>query len=394
MALPPPSKLGRYRVLSPNCGLRVSPLQLGAMSIGQASAATLGSMDKKTSFELLDTYYDLGGNYIDTANGYQEEESEEWVGEWMAKKGVRDDMIIATKYTANYKSGGKASKHPISINRSGNSYKSMYVSLEASLKKLQTTYVDILSLIQADVHWWDWTTPVAEMMQGLNNLVKMGKVLYLGVSDTPAWVISKANQYARDHGLAPFVIYQGRWSAAVRDLERDLLPMCREEGMAIAPWGAIGQGRFQRKADQGKSKDGRSAQKLSEDEIKVSAALEKVADELKVESITAVATAYVMSKYPYVYPILGGRKVEHLKANVTALDIHLTPEQVRAIDRTLPFDYGQPQSQFGLDPHMTGYQQHFSLETAGIVDYVPNPLGLDMTNVRESDKAADAKWKA
>jgi aryl-alcohol dehydrogenase-like predicted oxidoreductase len=135
-------------------------------------------------------------------------------------------------------------------------------------------------------------------------------------------VISKANQYARDHGLAPFVsdyllrralracpgqvvqavpnplqvIYQGRWSAAVRDLERDLLPMCREEGMAIAPWGAIGQGRFQRKADQGKSKDGRSAQKLSEDEIKVSAALEKVADELKVESITAVATAYVMSK--------------------------------------------------------------------------------------------------
>lgn len=87
MALPPPSKLGRYRVLSPNCGLRVSPLQLGAMSIGQASAATLGSMDKKTSFELLDTYYDLGGNYIDTANGYQEEESEEWVGEWMAKKG-------------------------------------------------------------------------------------------------------------------------------------------------------------------------------------------------------------------------------------------------------------------------------------------------------------------
>jgi aryl-alcohol dehydrogenase-like predicted oxidoreductase len=87
MALPPPSKLGRYRVLSPNCGLRVSPLQLGAMSIGQASAATLGSMDKKTSFELLDTYYDLGGNYIDTANGYQEEESEEWVGEWMANKG-------------------------------------------------------------------------------------------------------------------------------------------------------------------------------------------------------------------------------------------------------------------------------------------------------------------
>ena len=117
MALPPPSRLGRYRVLSPNCGLRISPIQLGAMSIGQASASSLGPITKEASFELLDAYYDLGGNYIDTANGYQMEESEQWIGEWLEKKGIRDDMVIATKYTSNYKRG-KQEDHPISINRS------------------------------------------------------------------------------------------------------------------------------------------------------------------------------------------------------------------------------------------------------------------------------------
>ena len=118
-------------------------------------------------------------------------------------------------------------------------------------------------------------------MQGLNNLIKMGKVLYLGISDTPAWVISKANQYARDHGLSPFVsqtrgsnsdhqvVYQGRWSAAARDIERDILPMCISEGLGIAPWGALGQGRFQRKAHQGVSKDGRSSRKLTDKELQV-----------------------------------------------------------------------------------------------------------------------------
>ncbi|KAK1921493.1 NADP-dependent oxidoreductase domain-containing protein [Papiliotrema laurentii] len=383
MSLPPPSRLGRYRLLAPQCGLRVSPLQLGAMSIGQGQSEQLGQMTKDASFKLLDAYYDAGGNYIDTANGYQGEDSETWVGEWMQKRGNRDDLVIATKYTANYKSG-KTDKHPIAINRSGNSYKSMFVSVEASLKKLQTSYIDVLYL-----HWWDWTTPIEEVMQGLNTLVRQGKVLYLGISDTPAWVISKANQYARDHGLAPFVLYQGRWSIKDRDLERDLLPMCISEGMGIAPWGAIGQGRFQRKADQGKSKDGRSAKPLDEEEKKVSAALESMADQLGVKSVTAVALAYVMSKYPYVYPIIGGRTVEYLKDNITALDIHLTPQQIKELDSVLPFDYGQPMSQFGLDPHTFGYQMHPNLVTAGLVDYVPHRQPIDVRSMRENDDAPE-----
>lgn len=131
-------------------------------------------------------------------------------------------------------------------------------------------------------------------MQGLNNLVRSGKgecslppsptlphrlspraltaVLYLGISDTPAWIVSKANEYARAHGLAQFVIYQGKWNPAARDMERDLLPMAMSEGMAIAPWGAMGQGKFQRKADRGKSSEGRSANALSEKDVAVSRA--------------------------------------------------------------------------------------------------------------------------
>ena len=116
MALPPPSRLGRYRILGPNCGLRVSPLQLGAMSIGAADAQNLGSMTKERAFELLDAYYDAGGNYIDTANSYQAEDSENWIGDWMKKRGNRDELVIATKFTSNYKRG-KADKHPIAVNR-------------------------------------------------------------------------------------------------------------------------------------------------------------------------------------------------------------------------------------------------------------------------------------
>lgn len=112
-------------------------------------------------------------------------------------------------------------------------------------------------------------------MQGLNHLVRSGKVLYLGISDTPAWIVSKANEYARSHGLAQFVIYQGKWNPAARDMERDLLPMAMSEGMAIAPWGAMGQGKFQRKADRGKSTEGRSANALSDKDEKVSAEPER-----------------------------------------------------------------------------------------------------------------------
>ena len=154
---PPPTKLGRYRVLSPHAGVRVSPLQLGGMSIGD-KWSQLGDMDKEASFKLLDAYYDAGvsaptrfcdqqltvmqGNFIDTANNYQDESSEKFIGEWVEKRGIRDQLVIATKYTTGYKQGNQTI--PIKMNYAGNSHKSLHISLHESLKKLRTTYIDIL----------------------------------------------------------------------------------------------------------------------------------------------------------------------------------------------------------------------------------------------------------
>jgi aryl-alcohol dehydrogenase-like predicted oxidoreductase len=176
-------------------------------------------------------------------------------------------------------------------------------------------------------------------MQSLNHVVTAGKVIYLGISDTPAWVVSKANQYARDHGLRPFSVYQGRWSAASRDFEREIIPMCREEGMGLAPWGALGGGAF-KTDEQRKSEEGRKVP-ASENQIKVSKALEAIAHR-KGTIITSVALAYVLHKAPYVFPIVGGRSVDHLKANIAALSLELSEEDINEIDGAVPFDIGFP----------------------------------------------------
>lgn len=283
---------------------------------------------------MLDFFHDQGGNFIDTAGNYQDEESETWIGEWMKERGVRDEMVIATKFTTpfrNYKGHEKI----IQANYAGNGNKGMRLGVEASLKKLQTDYIDVLY-----VHWWDFTTSIEELMLGLNDLIRSGKVLYLGVSDTPAWIVSKANQYARDHGLRPFVVYQGRWSAARRDMEREIIPMCVAEGMGIAPWGALGGGNF-KTAEQLKTVKGRNMGGPSEDETKVSKVLEAVAERKKT-LMTSVALAFVMHKAPYVFPICGGRKVDHLKGNIEALGLRLDERDFEEIEAAVDFDIGFP----------------------------------------------------
>src|ERR1700742_899381 len=140
---PPKTPLGIYRILSPKAGVRVSPLCLGGMSIGDAWAREMGSMSKEQAFKLLDTFYEAGGNFIDTASNYQNEQSEEWIGEWMKERGIRDELVIATKYTTNYRSY-KLGKSVKVANYSGNSKKTMHVSVRDSLAKLQTDYIDIL----------------------------------------------------------------------------------------------------------------------------------------------------------------------------------------------------------------------------------------------------------
>lgn len=345
-APPPPPKtaLGVYRLLAPAASVRVSPLCLGGMNFGESWKEYMGECGKEQTFAILDYFYQAGGNFIDTANNYQKEESEMWIGEWMEQRKNRDQMIIATKYTTCYRSG--YGENEITVNTSGNSAKSLHTSVHASLKKLKTDYIDLLY-----VHWWDYTTGVEEVMQSLNVLVNQGKVLYLGISDTPAWIIVKANAYARANGLRPFSVWQGRWSAEHRDVERDVIEMCKSEGMAMAPWGVLGGGNFKTAAQRENMisrREGRDVE-IKPSTLIVSAALERVA-ERKGTLITSVALAYVLHKAPYVFPIIGGRNIEHLKGNIDALTLQLTAEDIAEIEASKEFDYGLPRNIFGKGP--------------------------------------------
>jgi aryl-alcohol dehydrogenase-like predicted oxidoreductase len=277
----------------------------------------------------------VGGNFIDTAKGYQDGESEQWLGEWLTSRNCRDEMVVATKFSSAYR---KHEKEKIQSNFGGNGTKSRRISVENSLKQLQTSYIDLLYL-----HWWDYATTIPELMHSLNDLVVCGKVIYLGISDAPAWVVAKANQYARDHGLRQFSVYQGMWNVAMRDFERDIIPMCKDEGMALLPYGTLGQGRFQTEAgfkEREKNNPGRKGKPSS-----VERAVSKVMEELakaKNTAITSIALVYVMQKAPYVFPLVGGRKVEHIKGNVDALAVDLTEEDVARIDEAYNFNPGFP----------------------------------------------------
>ncbi|EKM51532.1 uncharacterized protein PHACADRAFT_212176 [Phanerochaete carnosa HHB-10118-sp] len=343
---PPLTKLGIHRQLSSGAGVHVSPIQLGAGSIGDKwQAFGMGNMNKESSFKLLDAFYDAGGNFIDTANDYQDESSEEFLGEWMEQRNIRDQIVLATKYTNNFRRG-KGGQYSAFV---GNNAKSMHISVTASLKKLRTDYIDVFY-----VHWWDYTASVEEVMDGLHALVQQGKVLYLGISDTPAWVVSQANMYARLTGKTPFSIYQGKWSIMDRDIECDILPMCIVQGMAIAPWSVLAGGKILTDADEQRrlesGEQGRQVfgdWKRTSEERRVCLELEKVAKEAGANTIMSVAIAWVIQKAPYVFPIVSGRKVEHLHDNIEALSIHLSDEQMKRLDSIVPPHKGFPHAIIG-----------------------------------------------
>jgi aryl-alcohol dehydrogenase-like predicted oxidoreductase len=269
----------------------------------------------------------------------------------MTARNNRDQMVIATKFSTSYTMHTGPGIH---VNSGGNSRKSMVVSVEASLKKLQTSYIDLLY-----VHWWDWSTSIPELMQSLNNLVVAGKVLYIGASDMPAWVVSKCNQYARDHGFAQFCVYQGEWSILKRDFEREILPMCKAEGLGICPWGALGGGKFkteeQRQEIKEKGESVRNVEMRGGIDEKCKAlnlVLAKLAKE-KGTTLTGIALSYVMQKAPYVFPICGGRKVSHLQDNIEALSkIRLTEADFKELEAASPIDLGFPYDVIGgTTPH-------------------------------------------
>ncbi|KAG2342215.1 Aldo/keto reductase [Suillus weaverae] len=312
----PPTKLGIYRTLAPTAGVHVSPLALRAMSIGDKwHQYRMGAMDKQSSVKMAE------------------------------KRGICDQLVIATKYTNSFKRGSNEAQK---VNFTGNNIKSMRLSVEASLRKLRTAYTDNLYL-----HWRDFDTSVEEVMNGLHILVQQGKVLYLGISGIPAWTVTKANQYARDHGKTPSVIYQGMWNTLERSFERDIIPMARAEGMTLAPWNVLASGKFRTDEEEERRREAEEKGRemltrgweRTENEKKMSHGLEKVAKEVGASHITAVAIAYVMQKTPYVFPF--------------ALDISLSQEQIQYLESIIPFDLGLPTSVGDVAHLLLSHTAHF-----------------------------------
>lgn len=214
-------------------------------------------------------------------------------------------------------------------------------------------------------------------MDSLHILVEQGKVLYLGISDTPAWIVSAANTYAQAHGKTPFSVYQGRWNVMLRDFERDIIPMARHFGMALAPWDVIGGGKFQsQKQIEEREKAGEGLRSMlgagqSPQEAKVSAALDKVAQEHGTTSLATIALAYVIQKAPNVIPIIGGRKIEHLQDNITALSVKLSSEQMQYLESQTDFDIGFPGNFVGESPTATGHSSKMVAATAQVAYPTP-----------------------
>lgn len=212
-------------------------------------------------------------------------------------------------------------------------------------------------------------------MQSLNHLVAAGKVLHLGVSDTPAWVVSKANEYARNHGLRQFSVYQGRWSAATRDFEREIIPMVRSENMALAPWGALGGGAFKSAAQRETDSGGRT-HAPTDHNTRVSEALEAVGKRKGVSHLS-IALAYVLAKEPYVFPIVGCRTVKHLEGNIEALGVKLSDADIKEIEDASPLDLGFPMN-FLYGAQISAHSTDVMLsKMGGDFDHVDSPKPLN-----------------
>jgi aryl-alcohol dehydrogenase-like predicted oxidoreductase len=321
----------KYRLLG-NSGLRVSAASLGTMTFGEDWG--WGS-SKDEAQRIYAAYREAGGNFIDTANVYTNGTSEKFLGEFM--RGHRESMVLATKY-ANAMPGTDP-------NAAGNHRKNMTQAVEASLKRLQTDYIDLYW-----VHIWDEVTPAEEVMRGLDDLVRAGKVLYVGISDAPAWWISGANTLARLRGWTAFVGLQIEYSLIERTVERELIPMARAFDVGVVAWSPLASGLLSGKYHGGAGRaDGRLSAEGMEQFLpekqradRIIAAVKSVADEVG-RNMAQVALAWLQYRAVPVIPILGARKLAQLEDNLASLDLELTTAQLKSLDEASRVELGFPQ---------------------------------------------------
>ena len=323
-------------------GLRVSPLCLGAMTFGE----DLGwGSSVEESQQIIDRYIELGGNFIDTANFYTRSHSEKIIGDHIGHDpGRRDRLVIATKFTGNL--------YPGDPNGGGSGRKSVIRACENSLRRLQTDYIDLYWL-----HMWDANTPIEETMAALEDLVRAGKVRYLGVSDTPAWKIVEANLTARFRGWSAFVGLQVEYSLLERNIEHELVPMAGEFGLGITPWSPLKSGVLsgkytrnnagQRRGDRGAMVD----MFLTEQTYELIDELEVVAKEHDT-TVARVALAWVGAQPAVSSVIIGARRLSQLDDNVRAVDVKLTAEQLARLGALTEPTLGFPHNVLTMAPDM------------------------------------------
>jgi aryl-alcohol dehydrogenase-like predicted oxidoreductase len=321
-----------YRLLGP-CGLRVSEIALGTMTFGEEWG---WGASREESRRIFDAFAAAGGNFIDTANRYTEGTSERLVGEFVAAE--RERFVVATKYTLFNRKGDP--------NAAGNHRKNLVQSLEASLERLKTDYVDLLW-----VHAWDHLTPVEEVMRGLDDVVRAGKALYVGVSDTPAWIVARANMLAELRAWTPFAGIQIEYSLIQRTVERELLPMARGLGLAVTAWGVIGGGMLtgkynpdapaEQKAGPGRMRNTPATPRLAERNLHIAALVREVAKEAG-RTPAQVAVNWVRHQPGIVIPIVGARSQRQLDDVLGALEFELSPEQRSRLDEASRIELGFP----------------------------------------------------
>ncbi|BCH62467.1 aldo/keto reductase (plasmid) [Agrobacterium vitis] len=309
-------------------------MALGTMTFGTEWGF---GADEIVSRAMFDHYVERGGNFIDTANYYTGGTSETFVGQFA--KGRRDQLVIATKYTLPMRPGDP--------NSGGNSRRAMVRGVEDSLKRLGTDYIDLLYL-----HAWDFTTPVEEILRAMDDLVSAGKIVYLGLSDIPAWQASRMQAIADLRGWAPLIAMQVEYNLIERTVEGDLVPMSRDMGMGVVPWSPLASGLLtgkygRRDLAPDAAKPGSRAAIANEAgpvPERTFAIIDTVKRVAEVQGATpgAVALAWLLNRPGVIAPLIGARSLAQLEANLAALDLQLSADDLSELDNASMINLGFP----------------------------------------------------
>ena len=321
----PLTSLDNYRLLG-NSGLRVSPMCLGTMTFGTDWG---WGADFETSQQIFNTYADRGGNFIDSANIYTDGSSETFLGKLL--EGKRDRFVLATKYSLT--------TDPKNPNAGGNHRRSMITAVEDSLKRLKTDYIDLYWL-----HAWDYRNSIEEVLRALDDLVRQGKILYIGLSDTPSWVVSEGQAIARLRGWTPVSAIQIHYNLVERTPEADLIPMAQHHDITPLAWsplaGGVLAGKYSKEDLKEENEDGngsgrkemsQSMGQLNERSIEIGEKVKAIAEEIG-RSPSQVSLNWLLQQPGGTIPIVGARKLAHVKDNLQAVDFTLTTEQIERLN--------------------------------------------------------------